>query len=408
MSPKTRLAALSLLLGAWLPWAACKDATPTAPVVVPAPGATQPVAAPAASELPADAALAPWRVELLQLAFDTASAMPLAPHVKNRARAQAAVIAACLRLDQPRRAAEWLRAIPNWQRGLCAADLAVWCARRGTNDAVGALLEQAEDVARQVLADPKEQGWRAERIRSRCAEAILLLDETTRQALSLPPGGHEALLAEIDKVLAAGDLEKVSAVLAQCTELFAQHYRTEARRAQAEERIRNARVPATVRLDATVRLAEIALEHDEVGKAIALLDELQPIVEGGTWLPEDHAAMRARLAVVRHRCGLRERARADLDVASREFESARSQVNSVFLGIGHRPLAEAWARCGDQARALAIFRQAVTDAVVNPNSRPRAEDLVATCVAMALADVPPDAELSTRLRQVAAGLADPW
>ena len=395
---------LSLLLGIGSIGAACRESNgPTTAVVTPAPSP-----APQAADLPADATLAPWRIELLQLAFDSASALPLAPHIKNRARAQAAVVAACLRLDQPRRAAQWLGAIPNWQRGLGAADLAVWCAQHGATAAVGALLAQAEEVVVQVLADPKEQGWRAERIRSRCAEAILLLDEATRLALSQPTGGHEALLAEIDKVLAAGDLEKMTAVLAQCTELYAQHFKTAERRTQAEDRIRNARVPATVRLDATVRLAEIALDHGEIGKAMALLDELQPLVEGGTWLPEDHASMRARLAVVRHRCGLRERARADLDVALREFESARSKVNSVFLGLGHRPLAEAWARCGDPVRALAIFRQAVTDAVVNPNSRPRAEDLVATCLAMVFADVPPDAELSTRMRQIAAGLADPW
>jgi hypothetical protein len=46
--------------------------------------------------------------------------------------------------------------------------------------------------------------------------------------------------------------------------------------------------------------------------------------------------------------------------------------------------------------------------VKNPNSRPRAEDLVATCLSMVLCGFEPPAELAERMQVVARGLGDPW
>ena len=47
-------------------------------------------------------------------------------------------------------------------------------------------------------------------------------------------------------------------------------------------------------------------------------------------------------------------------------------------------------------------------ATVNPNSRPRAEDLVAICCSMAKSAVEPDAALMGRIRQVKDALGAPW
>ncbi len=62
----------------------------------------------------------------------------------------------------------------------------------------------------------------------------------------------------------------------------------------------------------------------------------------------------------------------------------------------------------DTAAALMVYKRAVEEGVENPNSRPRAEDLSATCLSMALHMVEPDAELKNRIRQISEGLGDPW
>lgn len=63
---------------------------------------------------------------------------------------------------------------------------------------------------------------------------------------------------------------------------------------------------------------------------------------------------------------------------------------------------------GDTAAALAVYKRAVEEGVHNPNSRPRAEDLSATCCSMALHGVEPDGSLWARMEDIRGRLGDPW
>jgi hypothetical protein len=63
---------------------------------------------------------------------------------------------------------------------------------------------------------------------------------------------------------------------------------------------------------------------------------------------------------------------------------------------------------GDRAKALTIYKRGVDESLVNPNARPRVEDLVATCLSLAQNGVEPDAELNAQLEKVSKGLGAPW
>jgi len=80
----------------------------------------------------------------------------------------------------------------------------------------------------------------------------------------------------------------------------------------------------------------------------------------------------------------------------------------MFRAGALRPVAEAYHALGDAKTALAIYRIAVDDGAENPNARPRAEDLTETCISMAVRGVQPDERLLTRIRQIEAGLREPW
>jgi hypothetical protein len=71
-------------------------------------------------------------------------------------------------------------------------------------------------------------------------------------------------------------------------------------------------------------------------------------------------------------------------------------------------LAEAYAAMGEHQAALAAYKRVVEEGVANPNSRPRAEDLVGTCLSLARNAVEPDEELSARLEKVFGELKAPW
>ncbi len=79
----------------------------------------------------ADAPLVRYQSELLDLAFETATVIPIEPHIKDRSRAQEGVVAACIELAQPVRAVGYTEQIDNWRRGSAYGDLALFCARLG-------------------------------------------------------------------------------------------------------------------------------------------------------------------------------------------------------------------------------------------------------------------------------------
>jgi hypothetical protein len=63
---------------------------------------------------------------------------------------------------------------------------------------------------------------------------------------------------------------------------------------------------------------------------------------------------------------------------------------------------------GDAKTAREVYARAIDDGVENPNARPRAEDLVATCCSLALQGVEPDAATWSRLRKIHEELREPW
>src|SRR5262249_55619408 len=101
---------------------------------------------PAALGVP-DAALKPFQTELLELAFKAATAIPSFPLIKDRCSLQAAVVNACIELDQPQRAFAYTAKIDNWRRGELYADLAFHLAsKHGITPEVQRCLDLAEKV----------------------------------------------------------------------------------------------------------------------------------------------------------------------------------------------------------------------------------------------------------------------
>lgn len=133
----------------------------------------------------ADAPLAEYQKELLDLAFETASAFPTMPHIKNRSLAQQSVVEASLRLDQPQRALGYAKRIDNWRRGAGYADYALYCAQKG--DAAAA--QRHIDLAREVYEKTEKdeiQDWQRDEIRERSPRRSAASVGTRRPRSSRP------------------------------------------------------------------------------------------------------------------------------------------------------------------------------------------------------------------------------
>lgn len=376
-----------------------------------------------------DKPLAEFQEELLEIAYRAPSAMPLNPHVKNRSRGQEAVVATCLGMDQPRRALRYLEGIEDWRRGAAYADLAAYCAERGDAAQARRHLEEAARIAERSARDENGQAWRRDRIRIKIASAYLILGErdlaarfaagavdseagrldVVRASLAAPDDLDEEVRA-LDAVLEGGSLDRVRHALEACAAIYDRVFEDEERRSRLEGRIRSSstKLPARTRVEAFLGIADLAMDHGDRRAGLDNVEEARRLLEESTWLPEDRIPLEARLAALRHRGGEEIEARRDLDAALARYDAERAKIVDIYRAGALRPVAEAYQSIGDTRAALAVYRRAVEEGVHNPNSRPRADDLAATCRSMALHGVEPDGDLLARLLQICEGLSDPW
>lgn len=373
--------------------------------------------------------LSPASIQLLEMALRTACALPANPHIKARSRAQEEVVSACLDLRQPERATEYLQALESWRRGNALAKVGLYFAEQGSVAEAERCLTQAEVIAGETAAEPLQQSWRVDRIRAGIVRARVALGQqgiadgialgldpvATAQLLpsrarSADAANFEATLTALDQVLESENFDRVRGALDACVVLFDRFYAEPERCDQAEQRVLHAyaKLPLAVRVDLVLRLVETALAHADPKRAMRLLEVSDGLVTATRWLPEDEIAILARLGALRHRAGDPERGSLDLRKGADLFEANLHRIVDIARADALRAIAGAYLITGQTTVAMEFYRRAVEAGVENPNSRPRAEDLVATCLAMARLGFAPDRALWERMQQVEGGLTDPW
>lgn len=371
----------------------------------------------------ADKPLAAYQNELLDLALETASAIPVKPHIKDRSRAQERVVVTSLELKQPLRALSCIEKIDNWRRGTGYGDLAFYCVKHGYTDEA----QQYVNLAIQVSETAED--WRKDQIRVKIANTYTLLGQA-RQADQYVTGlagselikvaGVKAMIADenhfegqmkdLDTLLVSSNFDIVENTLEACADLFNYFYDDAGRRSLLEEKMKTilGKLPIFKRVELLTELAVYAQDHADQTKTLELIAEAQLLMDGAQWPPEHRISLTSKLVGLRFRAGDRQKARTDADALLALFDSQRDKIVNIDRAGALRPLAEAYQSMGDTVTALAVYKRAVEEGVENPNSRPRAEDLSATCLSMALHGIEPDAELRARIRQICKGLGDPW
>ncbi len=365
-----------------------------------------------------------WQSELIETAFETASAMPIKPHIKDRSKAQAAVAEACFELDQPLRALEYIDQIKNWRRGRGYADYAFYSMRSGVTNDVMHYLDLADQIAR--IAD---QDWRRDRINVRISQTLLLMGREDRarqfsrhieasesgkvervEAMLCEIPGFDDQLADLDAMIATEQYDLMVNAMKAAAQLYKQFYSDEERRGRVETLLRDSwdSLPAVTRIELMEGLAETALDKNDAAGALRWVHEARDLMDAHEWPAEYHVPMIAGLAELRFRCGETDAARNDLTAARDLFDKKEAEIVNIYKADALIPVAEAAAVMGDADQARTVYALALTRAVENPNSRPRAEDLTAACLSMALHDVEPSDALRAQVQDVRSHLGDPW
>ncbi|MBN1256987.1 MAG: hypothetical protein JXA52_04710 [Planctomycetes bacterium] len=361
--------------------------------------------------------------KLLSIAFDIASKIPVYPHLKDRSKMQEMVVATCLELAQPKRALSFLEKIENWRKGACYADLALYCAQHGYPDEAKSLLECAEKNYESC------EDWPRDRIKIKIAAVQTWLGNS-QQAEELSSGvvdsetgkliGVKAELCEensfdeqmqaIDCLIASGNFDYLKNTLESSTHLFNRFYNDTERRDLVEEKIKSSwgTIPYFIRIDLLLKMAGFAIDHQDQKKALELVNQAQEIMDSVAWPLRYSIPLNAKLALTRYQAGDAKTAKNSINEALTLFEAEREKIVNIYRAETLTPLAEAYHSMGELDTSLEIYKKAVAESFVNPNSRPRAEDLSAICCSLAKNGVEPDHELWEGIHNSTKELGDPW
>jgi tetratricopeptide (TPR) repeat protein len=371
-----------------------------------------------------DAPLKSYQIELLNVAFETASAVPVDPHIKSRSRGQQTVVRACLELKQPRKALRYIERIDNWRRGAAYAEVGSFLAQHGAmKKEVEPYLSKAAQIAERT------EGWRRNRIRVRIAQAYTWMREHQQaQSFTADVEDSEAAAAarvkamvcskesfkrqmkDLDTLVSARDFDMAKNALGAYSELYKRFYPDLNRRKLIEDKMRSSwdGMPISIRIDLLAGLADCAIDHGDQVSALKLVTEAKAMLDSSSWQPRFGVPLRAGLAGLLFRSGDQEHARAELQNALDAFDVNRQKIVNIDRAGILRSVAEAYQVFGDIEKALDLYGRAIEAGIENPNSRPRAEDLTATCCSMAQHEVEPSAELWNRIRKIREDLGDPW
>jgi hypothetical protein len=381
---------------------------------------------------------------LLEIAFDGVSRMPLDPHIRNRARAQEKVVNASLKLMQPEQAVRYAAAIPNWRQAAAYADIARWYAMNNQPGAAETYLGKAEKLL-ELAEDAREgrlfatgdkqqllesiQEWRLDRVKAHVAKAWLAMGNESKaekitagistdeipkvlafQASVSDADAYEKLFSSLSAMAGSEHFESAKGALLGFAALYDVHYEDAEKRAQLRAAIDAHRtiMPRFLQIEILTSLAQAAYDHGDSENCNEIINRADDLLEEGRFFPRMYFPLKARIVALIHQSGEQESAAEELDAMIRKYDTGRDEIIDIYRCAIVCRMAEASAATGRSDQAVDLYLRAADESRINPNSRPRADDLNEICCSAALSGTKPSKDLLLKLNMINSELGDPW
>jgi len=370
-----------------------------------------------------DKPLTTYQNKLLDVAFETATAIPIQPHIKDRSLAQEKVVNVSIELDQPDKALNFINKIDNWRRGAGYANLAIYFAKNDNFLKAEEYLNLAENVA-----DDAED-WRKDNIKVNIAKTYTLMGESNKaekfesnfsgletgkvedvKAVITDEDDFDSQVNKLDDLITQDNFDITKNALMAYVNLFNTFFEDKEKRSIVEKKIKTFwnKMPIFVRFELLSNMTMFSIKHENKDKALELINEVQVYVDNYEWPLEYQMKLNAKLVEFNFLTGDKKKARNKADSILALFESKGEKIVNIYRAEALCPLAEVYQTMGDTKSALNVYKKAVAEGIINPNSRPRAEALSATCLSMALNSVEPDDKLWSQINKIKNELGTPW
>lgn len=408
----------SLLLTSALFAGACASKTATAPVE----SGTSAQVGPATSA-PTRLATETQQQQLIETAFKVASAIPIDPHGVERANMQALVVKSCIKHGWLDRATKYSEQIVGWRKGECLALVAQSYAKNGNEVKAHELVNQALVIA------ANDETFGKDRVNGEAARAFIAMgDEKQAFAVigrssqdeigkvqiartdNVTPAQLDAQADMFDKGIATQNFDLSQTGINGYLVWLVRVIEDQPRRARALQALDAAipGLPLDLQITTLADLAERLGTNGYPELAQLQLDRARKLLSSSNFLAEDAAPIGIPVAQVRAHLGDRTGAIDQLRQIDEQYRAHEAEIVNLRRGISLRALAEGYAQFGDYQSALDRYSAALEAGILNPNSRPRAEDLTATCISMADSGVSPTVSQLRRIEEISGMLSDPW
>jgi tetratricopeptide (TPR) repeat protein len=344
-------------------------------------------------------------------------------HAKIKSRLQRDVAACALDLGMTARALAIATAIQDWREGEVLALAAQQMARSGDREQAKACIARAADIA------SRSDGWRKERTQAEIGLALALLgdvDTARRFGGQLPQEltGHVevGLTSQVspeeldrqcdayDRAIATGSFDVVRSGIDGYFAAWERMRSDPGRSGRAQRSIRAALrgLPLDLQIQTRIRLADSLSATGDRAAACAELAAAEQLLSQFQFTSDVRGTIVRDLASAWLRQREPTRARPLVVTAVRVYKDAPTAMVDIDRADYLRPLAEALAALGDAEEARSVWALALEAGAVNPNARPRAEDLCLTCLSMARAGVCPSDAMTRTMQSIQVGLKAPW
>ncbi len=363
------------------------------------------------------------RDNLLDLAFQISTSIPTEPFPSDRAKMQALVAQACIKNGSLIQATQYASKIEGWRQGELFALI-------GQQYATANETQRARDfAARAMEVATNETDWQRERIVIETAKIYLQLGDSAKVS-TLLEGATQAELGKLetartaivlesqldnqadmfDKAIATMNFDLARGAIEGYLVWLDRVSEDEIRTTRALKAIDDALLglPLDLQVRYGVDLADHLNKNLKRDLAILKLDKATEIFSATTFLPEDVAPLGAMLARARIRMGDEQSARLILQRLYSEYSTRREGIVNLRRATSLRAMAEGFCELGDRDDAIACYTLALEEGTINPNARPRAEDLGATCISMAEYGISLTPELKNRIDTIRSSLTYPW
>ncbi len=359
-----------------------------------------------------------YQVDLLEIAFKSASVLPSNPFIKEKSRNQEQVVMACIELGLLKRASEYTGQIENWRRSKCYAEIALYYSKMGKSELAQNYIESAKELY------DKDQEWRNDEIRIAIAKAYAFLNEfdiaydyindldkeshivkvNSIEALSGDAVVFDKAISSIDKYISSQEFYPLIHSKEALVNMYEHFYESQRERIILEDKITGLMkyLPYIYSFNSLVELCNIFLQQNDIETAVKYINQISDIVytPDFQWRLEDKISLSAKLAALRFRAGSKEKAIAELKVSYNLFMAEGEKIGAMFRGRPLRILAESYYTANDLETSLMIYKLALKHAVINPNKRPQAADLTSICCSLASNGIKPDEQLMDTIKKI--------